>query len=563
SKKKTGTRIPSSRYTVYSPPLKTHRAAVGSYFPMSESAMEHVLATAEKKVLVELVKQVQKRRLEGKNGGWKEFLNVYDKQAGSSLSDPSRRSKDVLVSFLTTLDKKQDLQLLATVLKPNSHLAEEFKQESPEETAEQRLVRMTITDDEYFLDYLFPSNAEDWLVTGTGKNKSEAMKSTKIEMVAIDCEMVQCIDGSEAVVRVAAVDRRLKVILDEFVKPDQPILDYRTDITGLTAEDLEHAATLSVVDIQEKLRRFLSEDTILIGQSLNNDMKVLKIDHARVIDTSLVFRYTYPGARKPRRLQRPSLNYLCKSILGYEVQKDGVPHNCVDDAAAAMKLVLAIVEKGVETSIPVTKEMLESEKSRLYLHKIPHNVTSEELDSAGLPQKQVFLKPSSGPILYFNVRKMVEDGSVEGSTATKRSCQEEKNASRKKQKREYDSEETREVDVHHSGEEKTEEKTEKLREDGDLLKEIEELKQKLEAKDQIIDKLKKQLRKKKKKRTESGESSYFCYRVKDKLRQSRCFYPAELALSSIYCQEGNDRSEGPDTSLKIQRLLLCTYLNQN
>lgn len=39
------------------------------------------------------------------------------------------------------------------------------------------------------------------------------------------------------------------MILDEFVKPHQPVLDYRTFITGLTAKDLEKA-TLSVVDIQ-------------------------------------------------------------------------------------------------------------------------------------------------------------------------------------------------------------------------------------------------------------------------------------------------------------------------
>lgn len=49
------------------------------------------------------------------------------------------------------------------------------------------------------------------MVTGIGKKKSQAMKSTQIEMVAIDCEMVLCGDGSEAVVRVAAVDHDLKV----------------------------------------------------------------------------------------------------------------------------------------------------------------------------------------------------------------------------------------------------------------------------------------------------------------------------------------------------------------
>jgi RNA exonuclease 1 len=101
------------------------------------------------------------------------------------------------------------------------------------------------------------------------------------------------------------------VILDEFVKPNQPVVDYRTFITGLTAQDLEKA-TISVVDIQEKLLMFISEDTILVGQSLNHDLKVLKVDHARVIDTSLVFKYNYDGTRRPLRLKRPSLNYLCK-----------------------------------------------------------------------------------------------------------------------------------------------------------------------------------------------------------------------------------------------------------
>ncbi|XP_010491085.1 PREDICTED: small RNA degrading nuclease 2-like [Camelina sativa] len=443
--------------------------------------MEGVLATAEGNVLVKLVKIAQKRGLKGEHGTWKEFLDFYDKQLGSSsLSDPSKRNRDDLVAFLTTLKKKEDLQVLASVLKLENDLFEKFRKRSPDETAEQRLVRMTLTHKEYPLDYLFPSNAEDWVVTGLGKKKIEP---TKIEMIAIDCEMVLCEDGSEAVVRVAAVDRDLKVILDEFVKPHQPVVDYRTFITGLTAKDLEKA-TLSVADIQEKLQMFISEDTILVGQSLNNDLKVLKMDHARVIDTSLVFKYNYDGTRKPLRLKKPSLNYLCKCILGYEVQKEGVPHNCVHDAEAAMKLVLAILENGVKTSVPLSKEMLEADKSRLYLHRIPCNVPYEELngivsrdiphevkpfkkqdrhyytaivvfnspeeanqafeniagdlgkDSMGLSPKQVFLEPSSsGPTSYVLVRKMVEDDLIGEVSA------EEKNASPKKRKREYDSKE--------------------------------------------------------------------------------------------------------------------------
>lgn len=58
------------------------------------------------------MKVAQKLGLKGENGTWKEFLDFYDKQLGSSsLSDPSKRRKDDLVAFLTTLKKKEDLQV--------------------------------------------------------------------------------------------------------------------------------------------------------------------------------------------------------------------------------------------------------------------------------------------------------------------------------------------------------------------------------------------------------------------------------------------------------------------
>lgn len=43
-------------------------------------------------------------------------------------------------------------------------------------------------------------------------------------------------------------------------------------------------------------------------------------------------------------------------MLGYEVRKPGAPHNCLDDAMAAMKLVLAKMEKGVDKAIQLVEE---------------------------------------------------------------------------------------------------------------------------------------------------------------------------------------------------------------
>lgn len=46
--------------------------------------------------------------------------------------------------------------------------------------------------------------------------KTKTMRSTA--MVAVDCEMVLCDDGSEALVRVCVVDRDLKVFLSILMK---------------------------------------------------------------------------------------------------------------------------------------------------------------------------------------------------------------------------------------------------------------------------------------------------------------------------------------------------------
>ena len=50
---------------------------------------------------------------------------------------------------------------------------------------------------------------QDWFVSDVGMKMKKVMESTN--MVAVDCEMVLCEDGTEGLVRVGVVDRDLKV----------------------------------------------------------------------------------------------------------------------------------------------------------------------------------------------------------------------------------------------------------------------------------------------------------------------------------------------------------------
>jgi hypothetical protein len=56
-------------------------------------------------VLVEIVRFTQKNGLKGAEGGWKDFLDRNDKKYGVSVSDPKKRTKDVLLAFLVTFSK--------------------------------------------------------------------------------------------------------------------------------------------------------------------------------------------------------------------------------------------------------------------------------------------------------------------------------------------------------------------------------------------------------------------------------------------------------------------------
>ncbi|KNA20837.1 hypothetical protein SOVF_048390 [Spinacia oleracea] len=335
--------------------------------------MDRELAIAPKDVLVQIVKLSQKNGMEGDKGGWKDFLKVYDKKFGASMSDPARRTPEVLRTFLDTFKKEEHLKFFAKVLTCHSNrdLVKQVAKSEDTESPVQKLVRLTLDHPQYPIEYSFPSYEQDWIVSKLGKKSKVATSDT---LLAVDCEMVLCEDGTEALVKICVVDQDLEVKLHEFVNPNKAVADYRTQITGVSAKDLD-GITCSLADIQKKLKKLLSQGAILVGHSLSNDLKALKVDHPRVIDTSFVFKL---GDESTNR--RPSLNNLCKFVLGYELRKKDSPHNCVDDACAAMKLVLAKMKPGSDEAIPVAQdEVPDSETAKLLIHRIPKDHPSEEL----------------------------------------------------------------------------------------------------------------------------------------------------------------------------------------
>jgi len=174
----------------------------------------------------------------------------------------------------------------------------------------------------------------------------QMLKSKKIgKIIALDCEMVGVgIDGLDsALARVSIVNFEQKIIFDTYVQVSQPVVDYRTHISGITGDDLipENAMTLYEC---RSIVYFLTRGKVLVGHAIDNDLRVLDMQHplCDIRDTATYLPYmrvdTSSRDRYVSAMKRRKLRDLVREKLGDEIQQEGKAHSSVEDAVAALKL---------------------------------------------------------------------------------------------------------------------------------------------------------------------------------------------------------------------------------
>ncbi|XP_050301018.1 RNA exonuclease 1 homolog isoform X2 [Anthonomus grandis grandis] len=163
------------------------------------------------------------------------------------------------------------------------------------------------------------------------------------QVYALDCEMCYTTKGLE-LTRVTVVDTECKTVYESLVKPLNPIIDYNTRFSGITKDQMDRTGT-NILQVQANILHLCNSETILVGHSLESDMKALKIIHGTIVDTSVLFPHKM-GLPHKKALRALASEYLQKII-----QNDVSGHDSAEDAIACMDLIKWKLKEELKTKV--------------------------------------------------------------------------------------------------------------------------------------------------------------------------------------------------------------------
>ncbi|KAB5515048.1 hypothetical protein GE09DRAFT_1161386 [Coniochaeta sp. 2T2.1] len=101
--------------------------------------------------------------------------------------------------------------------------------------------------------------------------------------------MVGVADNRSELALLCAVDCLTgQTLINSFVHPNEPVLDWRTGVSGVSpvvmaAAQAEGRALAGYEAALAMLFRHVNADTVIVGHSVNHDLRVLRISHTKIV----------------------------------------------------------------------------------------------------------------------------------------------------------------------------------------------------------------------------------------------------------------------------------------
>ncbi|KAK2765044.1 hypothetical protein FQN54_008743 [Arachnomyces sp. PD_36] len=200
----------------------------------------------------------------------------------------------------------------------------------------------------------------------------ERVAVRKSPAIALDCEMAGVLGGQgeilSEVVRLCAVDYITgNILIDTLVVPFERIVQWRTKYSGVSSAMLFSARARGETlrgwkEARDELWRYMDENTILIGQSLNNDLTALRMVHTRVVDSAILTK----TAVERHCARSWGLKTLADALLGLKIQTGKGGHDCLEDTLATREVVLTCTQspEKLEAWAEVERALIQEEKER-------------------------------------------------------------------------------------------------------------------------------------------------------------------------------------------------------
>jgi len=203
------------------------------------------------------------------------------------------------------------------------------------------------------------------------------------QAIAIDCEMCETQDplsgakNPKALCRISVVNAENpeEVLLDTLVKPSWPVIDYRSWINGIKKEHLDRVE-FTLRHAQAFMMALCSEETVIVGHAVQNDLAALNMEHHCNADSSFLY------FAKGTTTSQVSLKDLVQNIFQKPMPET---HDSVNDARKALECYLHWVERdGNVEEIERTQRRTATNplaSSQLFVHRIPKVCKPENLSS--------------------------------------------------------------------------------------------------------------------------------------------------------------------------------------